>query len=146
MPGMPPHAEALAHAYAQWHETKGASAELFVDLMAEDVVLRTALAPDDLHPMAQDRVGREHARDYLNSLALNLEMIAFPTEELVVQGDTVVWIGSCHWRDRRTGREANTPKVDVWRFREGKAVEALEMFDTLGFARFMGLIREVESA
>lgn len=146
MPDAPLPTEALAHAYAEWHRTRGASADLFVDLMAEDIVLRTLLAPDELHPMAQDKVGLEHARDYLQSLALNLEMVAFPTDRMVAQGDTIVWIGSCHWRDRKTGREASTPKVDVWRFRDGKAVEALEMFDTLGFARFMGLLPQPEPA
>ena len=136
----PPPVEAVAHAYAQWHATRGASSELFLELMADDVVVRSMLQPPELHPMAQDCVGVANARDYLQSLALNLEMIEFPTEEIVAQGNTVVWIGSCHWRDPRTGLEAKTPKADIWRFRDGKAVEVLEMYDTLGFARFARLI------
>ena len=136
----PPPVDRLRHAYAQWHETHGATPELFVDLLAEDVHMRTLLSPTELHPMGMERVGIEFARDYLVSLVLNLEMLAFPTEEIVVQGNTVVWIGSCHWRDPRTGREVDTPKVDVWRFRDGKAVSVIEMFDTLGFARFNRLI------
>lgn len=135
-----PPVDRLAHAYARWQETRGASADLFLALMAEDVRLSTVLDPPDLHPMAQDRIGLEYARDYLESLALNLEMLAFPTEEIVAQGDTVVWIGACHWRDRRTGLETNTPKIDVWHFRGDKAVSLFEMFDTLGFARFNRLI------
>lgn len=133
-------ADRVAHAYSQWHETRGASGELFIEMMDEGVRMRTLLNPPELHPMAQERVGIEHARDYLDSLVLNLEMLGFPTEEVVAQGDTVVWIGSCHWRDPRTGRETNTPKADIWRFRDGRAVSVFEMFDTLGFARFSRLI------
>lgn len=136
----PPPVDALAHAYAQWHATRGASGELFLELMADDIAMRTLLGPPELHPLAQERVGIDYAREYLVSLALNLEMIEFPTEEIVAQGNTVVWIGSCHWRDRRSAREAKTPKVDVWRFRDGKAVSVIEMFDTLGFARFSQLV------
>lgn len=136
----PPPVESLRHAYAQWEATRGASGELFVALMADDVVMRSILNPPELHAMGQERAGKEHARDYLDSLALNLEMLAFPTQEIVAQGDTIVWIGSCRWRDPRSGREAETPKADIWRFRDGKAVSVLEMFDTLGFARFAGLV------
>lgn len=135
-----PPVDRLAHAYAQWHETRGASGDLFLELMADDVSMGTLLDPPELHPMARDKIGIENARDYLDSLVLNLEMLAFPTEEIVAQGDTVVWIGSCHWRDPATGLEAHTPKVDIWRFQDGKAVSVMEMFDTLGFAKFNRLI------
>ena len=134
-------ADRVRHAYAQWHETKGGSPEAFLDLMAEDVRMNTVLDPPDLHPLAHERVGIEDARDYLVSLVLHLEMIEFPTEEVVAQGDTVVWIGRCAWRDRKTGAEARTAKVDILRFNaEGKCVSVMEMFDTLGFARLNGLI------
>lgn len=38
--------------------------------------------------------------------------------------------GSTAWRNKRTGKTAETPKVDFWRFRGGKAVEYYEYFDT----------------
>lgn len=135
-----PPVDRLAHAYRRWHETRGASAALFLELMDESISMRTLLNPPELHPMAQERIGLAHARDYLDSLVLNLEMLAFPTEEIVAQGNTVVWIGRCHWRDPRNGRESDTAKVDIWRFRDGKAVSVMEMFDTLGFARLAGLL------
>jgi len=133
-------ADKVRQAYARWEASKGADANGFLDVLADDVVMRSVLGPPDLHPLAQDRVGKEFARDYLESLALNLEMIAFPTEQVVAEGDTVVWIGSCHWRDPKTGAEANTPKADIWHFRDGLAVSVMEFFDTLGFARLNRLI------
>lgn len=133
-------ADKVRRAYARWEASKGVDADAFVEILAEDVVMRSVLGPPDLHPLAQDRVGREFARDYLESLALNLEMISFPTEEVVAEGDTVVWIGSCHWRDRKSGVDSNTPKADIWHFRDGKAVSVMEFFDTLGFARLNKLV------
>ena len=38
------------------------------------------------------------------------------------------------------GKEIDTPKIDVWTFRNGKAVRFFEMFDSLGFARTASLI------
>lgn len=133
-------AEKVRQAYARWEASKGADANGFLDVLADDVVMRSVLGPPDLHPLAQDRVGKEFARDYLELLVLNLEMVAFPTEQIVAEGDTVVWVGSCHWRDPRTGMEANTPKADIWRFRDGLAVSVMEFFDTLGFARLNKLV------
>jgi uncharacterized protein len=133
-------ADRVRHAYAQWHATRGASPEAFLDMMADDVRMRTVLSPPELHPLAHERSGIENARDYLVSLVLNLEMIEFPTEEVVAERDTVVWIGSCRWRDRKTGEETGTAKVDIWHFEDGKAVSVMEMFDTLGFAKLNGLV------
>jgi ketosteroid isomerase-like protein len=67
-------------------------------------------------------------------------MIDFPQQKIVADGDTIVWIGRCSWRHRATGQEIDTPKVDIWTFRDGKAVRFLEMFDSLGFARTAALI------
>lgn len=43
-------------------------------------------------------------------------------------------------RNCKTGHEIQSRKIDVWRFRDGKAVGFLKMYDTLGFARVAGLL------
>jgi ketosteroid isomerase-like protein len=68
------------------------------------------------------------------------------TEQVVEQGDTVVWIGRCSWRNRHTGLVATTPKVDIWTFRDGRAVRMFELFDTLAFARAAGLLPQLAAA
>ncbi|MES2449543.1 MAG: nuclear transport factor 2 family protein [Pseudomonadota bacterium] len=143
MSAAPSIADRLLYAYEQWHETRGQSAELFLDLLADDVRLRSVLNPPELHPLADARVGIDRARDYLTSLTVTMEMIDSPTHQLIVDGDTIVWVGSCRWRDRRTGREIATPKVDIWHFQGGKCVSLMEMYDTLGFARLSGLVGSV---
>ena len=63
-----------------------------------------------------------NATDFFNSL---LEM-----DEYIAQGDRVVVIGRMAWRNRATGKVAETPKLDVWRLRDGKAVDFVEFYDT----------------
>ena len=45
-------------------------------------------------------------------------------------GDRVVMYGTTAWRHTGTGKSFETRKVDLWRFRDGKAVEFCEFFDT----------------
>ena len=41
------------------------------------------------------------------------------------------------------GLVASTPKVDIWTFRDGRAVRMFEMYDTLAFARAAGLLQQL---
>ena len=36
----------------------------------------------------------------------------------------------CKWKYKKTGKVVSTPKADVWRFANGKAVEFYEYYDT----------------
>ncbi|RJF94100.1 nuclear transport factor 2 family protein [Sphingomonas cavernae] len=133
-------ADQIRGAYVRWHESRGATAQDFLDMMAPEIEMRTVMAPDTPDPIAGATIGIDAARGYFDALARDWEMIGFPTEQVVSDGDTVVWIGRCHWRYRSTGEEVETPKIDIWRFHDGKAVHLLEMFDSLAFARNTGLI------
>jgi ketosteroid isomerase-like protein len=57
-------------------------------------------------------------------------MIEYRVDHFVAQGDRVVMVGHCSWRAKRTGKVVATPKVDTWRFANGKAVEFYEFYDT----------------
>jgi hypothetical protein len=39
-------------------------------------------------------------------------------------------LGSCGWKNRRTGVTVQTPKADFLRLRDGQVVEFFEFFDT----------------
>ena len=133
-------ADRLADAYRQWRETRGSSAEAFIDLMDDEVEMRSVLDPTFPDDLAADRKSKEETRDYFAIIARDWEMIDYPQERIVADGDTLVWIGRCHWRHRGNGQEIDSPKVDIWTFRNGKAVRFLEMFDSLAFARITRLI------
>ena len=142
----PSNAELIRAAYAHWEQSLGHDPEPFFALIAEDFTMASVLDPPDLHELACDHCGLDRVRDYFAALDADWEMIEFPTERVVEQDDTVVWIGSCTWRNRHTGLVETTPKVDVWTFRDGQAVHLLEMFDTLAFVRGAGMLPQLAAA
>ena len=109
-------------------------------LFDDQIEMHSVLEPNVQHELARVQRSREDTKNYFRELLDNWEMIDFPTEKIVADGDTVVWIGRCHWRNKHDGKEIDTPKIDVWTFRNGKAVRFFEMFDSLGFARAASLI------
>ena len=128
-------ARRLRQAYDAWAESKGAD-HGWLDLLADDVEMRSVLAPelpDDF--AAPPRRGKAAAMEYVQTLGRDWEMLDFTPERFIDAGDDVVMVGRCAWRNRATGRIVDTPKVDVWHFENGKAVSFLEMFDSLGFVR-----------
>ncbi len=133
-------ADQVADAYREWRESRGRNADQVIAMMADEIEMRSVLDPELPDDLAADRKSREEAREYFEVLARDWEMVDYPQEKIVGDEDTVVWIGRCHWRHRGTGREINSPKVDIWTFRDGKAVRFFEMFDSLGFARTVGLL------
>jgi ketosteroid isomerase-like protein len=120
----------LKDAYARWHDSKGGSVDHFMSFVADDIKFGSLArgAPD--MRFATDYSGRESLRGYFDGLLGDWEMIHYTVEEFVAQGDAVFMRGSTAWRNKRTGQEAETPKVDFWRFRDGKAVEFYEYYDT----------------
>ena len=52
-----------------------------------------------------------------------------PTE-FIADGDRVVVLSTCAFRHRGSGKVAESPKADVYRFRDGQIVEFFEFFDT----------------
>jgi ketosteroid isomerase-like protein len=143
MSSSPSNADLIRAAYAHWAESLGQDPEPFFALIAEDFTMASVLDPPDLHELARDHYGVDRVRDYFAALDADWEMVDFPTEQVLEQGGTVVWIGRCTWRNRHTGRLAMTPKVDIWTFREGRAVRMFEMFDTLAFVRAAGLLPQM---
>ena len=142
----PSNAERLRAVYEHWERSRGSDPEPFFALVADDFTMASVLDPPELHELACDHCGPDRVRDYFAALEADWEMIDFPTEQVVEQGDTVVWIGRCTWRNRRTDRVETSPKIDVWTFRDGRAVRLLEMFDTLAFVRGAGILPQLAAA
>jgi ketosteroid isomerase-like protein len=120
----------LRKAYQLWHDTRGGSVQHWLDLMADDV--RMGSLPAGAPEMAFTRASRGKAgvAEYLAGLAADWEMIHFTPEEFVAQGDRVVVLSTVAFRFRKTGKVAESPKADVFRFRDGLIVEFFEFFDT----------------
>lgn len=74
--------------------------------------------------------GKAQAADYFAGLAADWELVRFEPKEFIAQGDRVVVLSSVAFRHRGTGKVAESPKADVYRFRDGLIVEFAEFFDT----------------
>ena len=143
MSSAPSNADLIRGAYEHWERSLGQDPEPFFALVAEDFTMASVLDPPELHELARDHYGLDRVRDYFTGLDADWEMMDFPTEQVVEQHDTVVWICRCTWRHRHTGLLATTPKVDIWTFRDGRAVRMFEMFDTLAFVRGAVLLQQL---
>ena len=120
----------LKDAYRQWHESKGGSVEQLLSIC--DPGVRWGSVPRGAAPLAfaTEYGSRDALHAYFDGLLADWEMIHYTIDEYVAQGDAVFARGSCKWIYKKTGKTAETPKVDFWRFKDGKAVEFYEYFDT----------------
>jgi ketosteroid isomerase-like protein len=120
----------LKEEYRKWHETRGGSVDTLVGILDDDVSWGSV--PRGAAPLefAGQYKGKSSLRGYFDALLADWEMVHYTIDEYVAQGDVVVARGSCAWTNKKTGKTADTPKVDFWRFRNGKAVEFYEYFDT----------------
>jgi ketosteroid isomerase-like protein len=124
----------LKETYSQWTSQKGASFECWMNIIADDISL-TSLA-DGAPEMAftARRNGKAEILSYHEELARDWEMVFQEMDEFIAQGDRVVVIGRMAWRNRATGKVVETPKLDVWRLQDGKAVNFVEFYDTAATA------------
>ncbi len=122
----------LKSSYAKWGATKGASVDEWLSFLADDLKFGS-LAGGAAHVAYMKHYSSKDAlRAYFDGLAKNWLMIHYTVDEFVAQGDVVVVRGSCAWQNKRTQKVCSTPKLDFWRFRDGKAVEYFEYYDTAG--------------
>ena len=130
MDAEPEHVGKLREVYQQWNATRGGSVQDWLDLMADDVAMRSL--PDGGHemPFTKARDGKAQAAAYFAGLVADWEMIHFTPVEFIAQGDRVVVLSKVAFRFRKTGKVVESPKADVFRFRDGLIVECAEFFDT----------------
>ena len=118
-------------AYRQWHESRGGGVEQLLSIC--DPHISWGSVPRGEAPLlafAKQYEGRDALHAYFGGLLNDWEMISYTIDEYVAQGDAVFARGSTAWTNKKTRKVMNTPKVDFWRFRDGKAVEFYEYFDT----------------
>ena len=131
MSGESANVKMLQEAYRLWNDSKGASVNHWLDtVVAENVSFGSV--PRGVEPLqfARQYRDRKELAGYFNSLLGDWDMKHYTVEEYIAQGDVVVARGSTAWTNKKTGKVADTPKIDFWRFKDGKAVEFYEYFDT----------------
>ena len=136
----------LAAAYEAWHASRGRTPDRFFALYAEDIELHSILEASLMGSMSGPFIGKQAALAYFTAIAESWDMLEARTEALVARGDKVVWIGHATWRNHKTLRKVDGPKIDVWTVRDGLAVNFLELFDSYATARALGLVDWPEEA
>jgi ketosteroid isomerase-like protein len=130
----------LIAAYKAWHVGRGRVPEHFFALYADDIELHSILDASLAAETGGPFVGKPAAIAYFAMIAERWEMIEGSLDKVVARGNTLVCIGRAAWRNLKTLRVIDGPKVDVWTVRDGCAIRYLEMFDSHGYARAMGLV------
>lgn len=120
----------LQRAYARWLETKGSDFDCWLSVMADDVKLTSLSNGSPAVPFTSARKGHAEIIEYLQGLTDAWAMDSYDIDEYVAQGDRVVAIGSTSWTNKQTGKIMRTPKIDIWRLRDGKIIEYSEFYDT----------------
>ncbi len=122
--------EILKEAYARWNDSVGGSGDYWLSLMSEEVHLVSLAEGRDGAAFTATCSSRRDVRRYLDGFAAEWEMMHYLVDDYIAQGNRVVAIGECAWRNRRTGKVTETPKIDIWRFSDGKIVGMNEYYDT----------------
>ena len=120
----------LKEAYRRWHESRAASVEHWMELMTEDIDFRSLAGGQEGMEFTRECCSKDQVRGYFEGLVADWEMVYYNADEYVAQGNRVVMIGSCSWRHRKTGNVIDTPKVDIFRLRDGKISAFFELYDT----------------
>jgi ketosteroid isomerase-like protein len=120
----------LTEAYRRWAESKGASGDHWVSLFADNIRFGSLAEPLKTVAYMASYRSRDELGQYFAGITRDWEMLEYRVDHFVAQGDRVVMLGHCSWRAKENGRVVSTPKVDSWRFSDGKAVEFYEYFDT----------------
>ena len=132
----------LAAAYDAWHSSRGRAPEQFFALYDDEIELHSILEASLMDAMRGPFIGKAAALAYFAAIAEQWELVDASTEAFVARDDKIVWIGHATWRNLKTLRVVDGPKVDVWTVRDGQAARYLEMFDSYGTARALGLVGE----
>ncbi len=124
------HVNKLRHAYQLWNDTRGGSVQTWLGLFTDDIVIRSLGDENPRLEFAKSRQGKSGAEQYFAELGSSWEMVYFTPEEFIAQDDRVVVLSQVAFKSRITGKTAQSPKADIFRFRDGKIVEFVEFFDT----------------
>ncbi len=120
----------LREAYGRWHDTRGGSIDHWMSLMTDDIKFNYAEGDGDAKHISSMRATKADIENYFRELTDNWEMEHQTVNEFVSERDRVVAIGHTAWTNKRTGKRMTTPKVDVFRFRDGLICEFREYYDT----------------
>ncbi len=120
----------LKAAYRAWHDTKGGNTEAWLELMDDQVCIHAVNEESPGLKFATDCGTKQEAVEYFTAIVEHWDMLHWTPDVFVEQGDSIAMFGRCSWRNRATGKAADVATAHLWRFRDGRAVEFRDVFDS----------------
>ena len=118
-------------AYAAWSERGPNALPVWRDLLADDFSITSVdgqAAP--ALEFVVDKGARDAALAYLWGIFDQWDMVHYTPDAYVCEAGRIAVFASCAFRNKETGKVAEFRIANLWRFRDGKAVELVEVFDT----------------
>lgn len=122
--------ERLRATYEAWSDSKGQDINPWLDLVDDEFVLQSVAEKPDALKFAGSRTGPESLKVYFSGLAGAWSMESYTVDTLIGDGEEIAMFGHCSWTFDATGKTVWTPVAHLWRFRNGRAVSCLEIFDS----------------
>jgi ketosteroid isomerase-like protein len=120
----------LENVYRRWNETLGGSVDEIMDICADEIRWGSLAQGVSSLPFTAEAVGKAEVRNYFLGLLAAWSMVYYKAHYFVAESDRVVMVGATKWTNKETGKAFETPKIDIWRFRDGRAIEFFEHYDT----------------
>ncbi|MEM7704793.1 MAG: nuclear transport factor 2 family protein [Pseudomonadota bacterium] len=124
---------ALEDGYKLWSAKDPAAVDYFLKLVHENVSWRSLADGAEAVEFTRAQTGVDGVRSYLEGLIADWELESYRVDEYVTQGDTIVVLAHCKFTHRRTGVVLDTPKADIWKFKDGRVISFFELYDTHNF-------------
>jgi len=116
--------------YDNYGASKGQDTIDLFDVLADDCLWRSP-GSDLQFAFATEGRGPDYIRQLFETLYEEWEQVHYTPAEFIAEGDRVVMLGACGFRNKKTGKVLETNKADFFKLKDGKIVEFQEFWDTL---------------
>lgn len=120
----------LEAAYQAWHDSKGTDQVVWLALCSDRVQVRSVSHAGSGLSFAKARHSRDEFVQYLTGITTEWDMVFYLPQTFVREGNRVAMFGISKWTNKATGKSCEIMVSHLWRFRDGKAIELVELFDS----------------
>ncbi len=124
------HLERLKAAYAEWDRTKGGNHEQWLEVLGENMHIRSVGGENAGLEFAAPCSSKQDALRYFTGLLGAWDMIHWTPEVFVDGGNQIAMFGKCAWRNKASGKDIEVAIAHLWTFESDGAVAMTEVFDT----------------
>lgn len=120
----------LKEAYRQWADAKGQKSDGWMKVLDDSIDFGSIPRGDAPLGFAKDYSSKDQLRGYFDAIKSDWTMVYYRMDEFIAQDDVIVVRGTMSWTNKKTNATFDSPKLDYWKFKNGKAIAYYEYFDT----------------